>query len=416
MHTHADKTPVTKNQSVANEKALQPSREKAPFHFVDNRPEAVTQRKLQAVADNSPQVNHITSLHSIANQHTIQQQMPIQRIVKNAAVAWSITHIVEQTGDSLFGDKTALANELNPRDGGQLKKGDKLIIDDAPVIISRRGSNQENKPKRAEDEKGNKVYEWVQVLKIIPQDGPEIEFSKGKRMYIRKETITIEKREDEERPGARNEIELQNIKDWDKEQIPGELGGISDKWRKQGALTRTKSKGVIDIDKMDMAPKKDGGREKPSGRYWDQYDEGVNVADDMASEEHEPFEPTKRQWRIKAVEKNSGVLVGVLIVEERKGDSLYLRWMIGNPEIRGGGSALLSAVKILLNKPDTENSIEVTSAYSAKDAYTKAGFKEEGDGMVRPGEEFTLTLSNEGRIGAIPKDYQDFEPEPYINK
>jgi len=189
------------------------------------------------------------------------------------------------------------------------------------------------------------------------------------------------------------------------------VGGIAEKWKRQGELRRTKSKGVLDIDALDMAASDEGGREKPSGRNWDQYDEGVNVATDVASETHAPFDGNG-QWRIKAVNEETGELVGVLIVENQ--DPLYLRWLIGNPEIKGGGSALLAAVKKLLSQ-HSSNAVQVTSAYSAKDSYTKAGFKEKDqEARVLPGEEFELILTkqDEGAL-TIPETYRGFEPEKY---
>lgn len=361
---------------------------------MDNRPEAIAQRKLSTL---------IRGTSVLPNSAA---GLTLQRAKKEATVAWGITHIAELQGNSLFG-ANALDNEVKPSAGGQLKKGDKLVIDDAPVMISRRGSNQENADKRQEDATGDKVHEWVKVLKILHSDGKETDFEDSE-MYVRKETITILSGMQATGVAAKNEIELHNIADWDAEEMPDKLGGIKDKWLQQGKLRRTKSQGVIDIDNKDM--EEDG---KPSGRNWDQYDEGVNVAEDMAAEQHEPFEPSKRQWRIKAVEKGSDTLVGVLIVEERINEPLYLRWMIGNPEIRGGGVALLSAVKVLLRQDDTAKSIEVTSAYSAKDAYVKSGFEASGK-AVKKGEEFELTLTNDvASQTPIHETYQSFKPEPY---
>ncbi|MEP3386629.1 MAG: hypothetical protein ABJO02_00490 [Reichenbachiella sp.] len=51
MNTHADKTQVNKSQSVSAASSLIQSRGKATFQFVDNRPEAVAQRKLQELAN-----------------------------------------------------------------------------------------------------------------------------------------------------------------------------------------------------------------------------------------------------------------------------------------------------------------------------------------------------------------------------
>jgi hypothetical protein len=343
--------------------------------------------------------------------NTTAGALPVQRVQQEARVEWGITHIVRMQDGSLFGTDDALANEVKPIDGGQLKKGDGLLIDDAPVVISRRGSNQESGEKRTEDKKGNKVYQWLRVLKIFPLNGKARNLSGDAALYVRKETIQILSRVGGQQPGGINKIALHNIKNWKGEKIPEQVGGIAEKWKRQGELRRTKSKGVLDIDALDMAASDEGGREKPSGRNWDQYDEGVNVATDVASETHAPFDGNG-QWRIKAVNEETGELVGVLIVENQ--DPLYLRWLIGNPEIKGGGSALLAAVKKLLSQ-HSSNAVQVTSAYSAKDSYTKAGFKEKDqEARVLPGEEFELILTkqDEGAL-TIPEIYRGFEPEKY---
>jgi hypothetical protein len=47
MNTHTEKTPKQKSQSVANSVSQKQQHNPAPFQFVDNRPEAVAQRKLK---------------------------------------------------------------------------------------------------------------------------------------------------------------------------------------------------------------------------------------------------------------------------------------------------------------------------------------------------------------------------------
>ena len=46
MKTHADKTQKNKNPSVANEVSQKQNHRESTFQFVDNRPEAIAQRKL----------------------------------------------------------------------------------------------------------------------------------------------------------------------------------------------------------------------------------------------------------------------------------------------------------------------------------------------------------------------------------
>lgn len=63
MNTHADKTPENKSQSVANTLSKKQIDSESTFQFIDNRPEAVAQRKLQ----------------DLANNYLAQQQNPIQK-------------------------------------------------------------------------------------------------------------------------------------------------------------------------------------------------------------------------------------------------------------------------------------------------------------------------------------------------
>ncbi|MFC4479515.1 hypothetical protein [Flavobacterium chungangensis] len=393
----------------------------------------ISQDTSALTAANANQGSNITRLQD-NRQHTIVQQklsentttsdLPIQRAVKDATVTWGVTHIVKLEGDSLFGNVKgdALSNELKPSEGGQLKKGDILVIDDAPVFISRRGSNQENSQKRKEDRKGEKIYEWVQVLEIIHKQGPPTIFSRNE-MYVRKETIQIQEKL-AQKETIKNEIELANIEDWEKEDMPKEIAKIALLWGNKGRHERRRSLGVISINKKDREK-----LDKGSGRHWEQEDDGWDVAKDMAYEKHEP-ESGKKQWRIKAVVKGTNKLVGVLIVEERDESPLYLRWMIGNPNIKGGGTALLAAVKILLQSHDTAKKIDVISAYTAKESYTKAGFvvaeddetedheehakEDDKKNEHKKGEEFNLTLSkDDSRKTAIPEEYRSFKPKPY---
>ena len=51
MGTHAVRTPEKKDLSTVHDSSLKPRDGKAAFHFVDNRPEAMVQRKLQDMAN-----------------------------------------------------------------------------------------------------------------------------------------------------------------------------------------------------------------------------------------------------------------------------------------------------------------------------------------------------------------------------
>jgi hypothetical protein len=73
MNTHADRTQENKSQSVANAVSQKKSSGESTFQFVDNRPEVVTQRKLQEVAN------------------SYSQNQPIQRMMRRNFTAPAAT-------------------------------------------------------------------------------------------------------------------------------------------------------------------------------------------------------------------------------------------------------------------------------------------------------------------------------------
>ena len=70
MNTHADKMQEKKNQSVAAESSKIQSSGESTFQFVDNRSEAIAQRKLQEMAKNSQRVMQLKSFQRmISDSH-----------------------------------------------------------------------------------------------------------------------------------------------------------------------------------------------------------------------------------------------------------------------------------------------------------------------------------------------------------
>jgi len=71
MDTHADKKLENKSRTVANEVAQKKSSSESTFQFVDNRPEAIAQRKMQDIANDY--VENRESLHTETTQNTYIQ-------------------------------------------------------------------------------------------------------------------------------------------------------------------------------------------------------------------------------------------------------------------------------------------------------------------------------------------------------
>jgi hypothetical protein len=102
MNTHAEKKQENKNQSVVSEVSQKQGGGESTFQFVDNRPKAVAQRKLQAMSNNSPRVKQLrtfqdmanntpkaekaTQLQEMTNEHTAKQELPIQKKENNTGL------------------------------------------------------------------------------------------------------------------------------------------------------------------------------------------------------------------------------------------------------------------------------------------------------------------------------------------
>ena len=56
------------------------------FQDVDNRPEAIAQRKLQDLANNSPQARQAAQLQAMADIHSTQQPQPILKKENNTGL------------------------------------------------------------------------------------------------------------------------------------------------------------------------------------------------------------------------------------------------------------------------------------------------------------------------------------------
>lgn len=78
MQTHADRTQENKSHpiaigSVAAEVSKMESGSESAFQFVDNRPEAIAQRKLQGMANNSPKAKQVAQLQAMADNYSARQ-------------------------------------------------------------------------------------------------------------------------------------------------------------------------------------------------------------------------------------------------------------------------------------------------------------------------------------------------------
>lgn len=79
MNTHATNVRENKNQSAKDAIHQKQSGDEASFQLVDNRAEAISQRKLQTMATNSPQVNQLKTLQKIADGRQISNSRVVQK-------------------------------------------------------------------------------------------------------------------------------------------------------------------------------------------------------------------------------------------------------------------------------------------------------------------------------------------------
>lgn len=80
MNANADKTQENKSQSVANTVSQKSSSCESTFQFVDNRSEAIKQRKLQKMANNRSLVKHITQLQAITDNNFVHKKKSTKNI------------------------------------------------------------------------------------------------------------------------------------------------------------------------------------------------------------------------------------------------------------------------------------------------------------------------------------------------
>ena len=78
MKTQADSIQENKSQSSSHGKFQSQGGGESTFQFVDNRSEAIVQRKLQELANNSPHAKKIAQFQVMADNQSAQQQ-PIQK-------------------------------------------------------------------------------------------------------------------------------------------------------------------------------------------------------------------------------------------------------------------------------------------------------------------------------------------------
>ena len=97
MYAQVEKTKENKSSAVANSVCQRKNNMTQGFGFVDNRPEAVTQRKLQEMAS-SPQAKQDAQLQAMGDKYSAQKE-PIQKKENNTGLPNNLKTRMEKGAD-----------------------------------------------------------------------------------------------------------------------------------------------------------------------------------------------------------------------------------------------------------------------------------------------------------------------------
>jgi hypothetical protein len=114
MNTHADKTQENKSRTAANAVSQKQSGAESTFQFVDIRPEAIVQQKLQKMANNSPQAKKAAQLQSMANHNSAKQQQSAQETENNTGLPDNLKSGIENLSGYSMGDVKVHYNSDKP--------------------------------------------------------------------------------------------------------------------------------------------------------------------------------------------------------------------------------------------------------------------------------------------------------------
>jgi len=102
MYAQVEKPKENKSHSVQNAVSPKQSGGKSTFQFVDNRPEVIAQRKLQEMANNSPQAKQASQLQAMADNHIAHKHRPFQKKDNNTGLSDNLkTRMENLSGMSL---------------------------------------------------------------------------------------------------------------------------------------------------------------------------------------------------------------------------------------------------------------------------------------------------------------------------
>lgn len=146
MRTHADKTSDHKSRAAANSLPKQLSIGASAFPFMDNRPEAIAQRKLQEAITKSPRVQQLKVYQSMAD---VQKQLhraiipdnrpkPVQRLANRHGL--TMPQYQATTGFTVLGwgrlTGPGIITNLNPVHAGVPGHAEDQLIVQANAVVA----------------------------------------------------------------------------------------------------------------------------------------------------------------------------------------------------------------------------------------------------------------------------------------
>jgi hypothetical protein len=114
MNTHVDKTQENQRQSVSAASSQLKNGCEPTFQFADNRLEAITQRKLQEVVNNSPQAKQAIQLQVMAGNNFPRQQQPLQKKENNTGLPDNLKSGIENLSGYSMDDVKVHRNSDKP--------------------------------------------------------------------------------------------------------------------------------------------------------------------------------------------------------------------------------------------------------------------------------------------------------------
>lgn len=114
MKSQVNKIQEEKSQSSSHGKFQSQSVGKSTFQFVNNRSEAIVQRKRQELANNSPHAKKMAQLQAMANNHSAQQYQPIQKKENNTGLPDNLKTGVENLSGISLDDVKVHRNSDKP--------------------------------------------------------------------------------------------------------------------------------------------------------------------------------------------------------------------------------------------------------------------------------------------------------------